>query len=113
MGRPRGSKNRRTLARETIMGLVAATGKTPLEVMFDRMHELLKRDDEESKREAVEVAAMAAPYVHPRLASQTVSATTEVKSVIRVPEKAQSAEAWLATWQPILATTPTKVDEIN
>jgi hypothetical protein len=70
-GRPKGSKNKKTRA---LLEMTKASGITPLEVMLYNMrrHFKLKRYDEASN-----IAAMAAPYVHPKLAATAVSATVK------------------------------------
>ena len=101
-GRPKGSKNKRTLAAEAMREQILAEGKSPLEVMVDGMRTALERaaklktdlekfalpadaDAEkikalvelhaESRRyimAAHECAKDAAPYLHPKLANLTV-----------------------------------------
>jgi hypothetical protein len=70
-GRPKGSKNKKTRA---LLEMTKASGITPLEVMLYNMrrHFKLKQYDEASN-----IAAMAAPYVHPKLAATAVSATVK------------------------------------
>jgi hypothetical protein len=62
-GRRRGSRNKRNLEIER---RVAATGKTPLEVMLEAMRSYYEAGDIDK---AVAFAKDAAPYVHPRMAS--------------------------------------------
>jgi hypothetical protein len=64
-GRPKGSKNRRTVAHEELVGKAAAEGITPLEVMLEAMrtHHAAGHLDK-----AAAVAKDAAPYMHARLA---------------------------------------------
>jgi hypothetical protein len=65
-GRKRGSRNKRTLE---IVRNVAATGKTPLEVMLEAMRSYYEAGDIDK---AVAFAKDAAPYVHPRMAAVEV-----------------------------------------
>src|SRR4051794_1176753 len=62
-GRPRGSRGKRT--RESI-ATAEALGPTPLEVLLESMH---AAHAEGQRAEAVEYASIAAPYVHPKLAT--------------------------------------------
>ncbi len=74
-GRPPGAANKRTRA---IADQVAQTGKTPLEIMLEAMHEAYARD---GALGAFPLAAAVAPYVHPRLqavAHREVPATQPV-----------------------------------
>lgn len=74
-GRPKGSPNKATQWRQA---QVAATGATPLEVMIEAMrhHLAVARQAQAvgdvkiagaALRQAADLAAQAAPYVHPRL----------------------------------------------
>jgi hypothetical protein len=60
-GRPKGARTERTRA---IAKQVALTGETPLEVMMQGMRHYLRVGDLEN---AIAVAKLAAPYMHPRL----------------------------------------------
>jgi hypothetical protein len=62
-GRKPGSRNKRNLEIERA---VAATGKTPLEVMLEAMRSYYEAGDFDK---AVAFAKDAAPYVHPRMAA--------------------------------------------
>jgi hypothetical protein len=68
-GRPKGAKTERTRA---IADQVALTGETPLEVMMQGMRHYLRVGDLEN---AIAVAKLAAPYMHPRLTSVAVGGT--------------------------------------
>ena len=65
-GRPKGSKSKRTLAREALTSRAVETGATPLEVMLLTMRDLLANGNALG---AAQVARDAAPYVHPRLSA--------------------------------------------
>jgi hypothetical protein len=62
-GRPTGSLTKRT---QEIRAKVAATGKTPLEVMLEIMWH---HHAEGNLDKAISAAASVAPYMHPRLTS--------------------------------------------
>jgi hypothetical protein len=66
-GRPKGSKNKKT---RELLEMARVSGITPLDVMLYNMrqHFKAKRFDEASN-----IAVMAAPYVHPKLAATSVS----------------------------------------
>lgn len=64
-GRPKGSKNRPTIAREA---QVASTGETPLDYMLRVMRDVTAEHDRRDR-----AAAAAAPYVHRKLAAMEVS----------------------------------------
>ena len=68
-GRPKGSKNKKT---RELLEMAIASGITPLEVMLHNMRRHFKagRYDEAST-----IAAMAAPYLHPRLTASAVALT--------------------------------------
>jgi hypothetical protein len=112
-GRPPGSKNRKTLLRQALGEEALKSGKTPFEVMLDRMRELAALPDSKSKKEACLIASWAAPYIHARLSSQTVNAEVQTRNVIRVPAKANSIEEWLETYKPLVAAGLPKVEEPN
>jgi hypothetical protein len=65
-GRRPGSKNKRTVELEKA---VAATGKTPLQVLLDSMNHYLEVGNLDK---AVLCAKDAAPYVHPKITSISV-----------------------------------------
>ena len=58
-GRPKGSRNKRTIADQEII----ASGMTPLDFLFS-----VFRDARQPMKRRIEAAKYAAPYVHPRLA---------------------------------------------
>lgn len=70
-GRKKGTANKRT---RDIADQAAADGLTPLEVMLKAMR---AADAEGNAREAAQYAQMAAPYIHPRLASVQSNATVQ------------------------------------
>ena len=63
-GRPKGVKNKRTIAREQDLANTIAGGLTPLQFMLKQM-----RDEENPMGLRMEAAKNAAPYVHPKLAA--------------------------------------------
>ena len=67
-GRPKGSRNKKVLAREALQAAaldkINSSGMTPLEYMLAIM-----RDPDVSHALKLDAAAKAAPYVHPKLAS--------------------------------------------
>ena len=93
-GNPQG-KAKGTLSKKTLdlQATCAKLGLTPMDVMLRRMGALWKRGTEESKDAAVQIAAMAAPYIHPRLAAQQL-VVEHVPAVI--DGKPLSSEAWEA-----------------
>ena len=64
-GRPKGSRNKATTARQA---KIAASGKTPLDFMIDHL-----RDESAPMAERIDCAKAAAPYVHPKLQATTIS----------------------------------------
>lgn len=68
-GRKKGAETKRTKARREIAAQAAAEGITPLEVMLNAMREYAAEGEREK---AIAVAALAAPYVHPRLAAAII-----------------------------------------
>ena len=68
-GRPKGVRNKRTLAREQIRRLAEEGGITPLECMLATMRDLLDQGDLNSRLLACEIAKDAAVYIHPKLTS--------------------------------------------
>jgi hypothetical protein len=70
-GRPKGSKNKKTRA---LLEIARGSGITPLEVMIYNMR---RHFEAERYDEATDIAAMAAPYVHPKLAATAVSSTVK------------------------------------
>ncbi len=88
-GRPVGAATKRTRA---VADQAAAEGLTPLDVMLRTMrdHAAADRWDEASK-----VAAMAAPFVHPRLAAVDLSAESRV--VIKdISSEPMMDDEWIA-----------------
>lgn len=79
-GRPKGSKNKRTLE---LQEAVAASGETPLDYMLRVM-----RDPTVDHERRDRNAAQAAPYVHPKLSQIDASA------------KVQADGSITFTWQP-------------
>ena len=71
-GRPKGAKNRRTLMLEEGNRLASKGGLTPLEHLLSVM-----RDETKPLRDRLEAAKAAAPYCHPRLSVQYVTADEE------------------------------------
>ena len=69
-GRPKGSRNKASVAREAE---IAESGKTPLEFLLDIM-----RDESADMEMRMSAAKAAAPFVHPRLANQTLVADIDV-----------------------------------
>jgi hypothetical protein len=74
-GRPKGTKNKRTVAREQIKRLAEEGGVTPLECMLATMRDLLDQGDLDSRLLACQLAKDAAPYVHPRLTATQAAVT--------------------------------------
>ena len=64
-GRPKGSRNKKTLEQ---VKAVEETGKTPLEYLLEIM-----RDKNRDADQRIDAAKAAAPYIHPRLTATTVS----------------------------------------
>lgn len=62
-GRQKGTPNKKTAA---LLERVSAEGLTPLDVMLQVMREYVEAGDREM---ALDAAAKAAPYVHPKLSS--------------------------------------------
>lgn len=90
-GRPAGAATKRTRA---VADQASAEGLTPLDVMLRTMrdHAAADRWDDASK-----VAAMAAPFVHPRLAA--VDLTAENRVVIRdITDEPLSNDEWAARY---------------
>lgn len=90
-GRPAGAATKRTRA---VADQAASEGLTPLDVMLRTMrdHAAADRWDEASK-----VAALAAPFVHPRLAAVDLSAESRV--VIKdITDEPLSHDEWAARY---------------
>jgi hypothetical protein len=64
-GRPKGSPNKATVARQIE---VAESGETPLAFLLRTM-----RDEQADEAKRLDAAKAAAPYVHPRLAAVELS----------------------------------------
>ena len=71
-GRPRGSKNRRTLLLEEGARVAAEGGLTPLEHLLTVM-----RDESQPTQVRLDAAKAAAPYCHPRLTAKHTSTDDE------------------------------------
>jgi len=71
-GRPKGSKNRRTLLLEEGARVAAEAGTTPLEHLLSAM-----RDENQPTQVRLDAAKAAAPYCHPRLTANHNSADDE------------------------------------
>ena len=65
-GRKAKGQNKLTSFRQGMIAKAVQQGVTPLDVMIKAMREAWNKDDHEA---AAKYAAMAAPYVHPKLAS--------------------------------------------
>jgi hypothetical protein len=62
-----------TVRTREIAGQIVADGKPlPLEIAIQHMRHLWTRKDDESQREAVQIALHIAPYFHPRLSSVSI-----------------------------------------
>ena len=92
-GRPKGTPNKKTL---DLQATCLRLGITPAEVMLRRMNTLWKRGTEEAKDQAVQIAAMVAPYIHPRLAAQQLVVHDERSIIDGKAQPALSSEAWEA-----------------
>jgi hypothetical protein len=86
-GRPKGSISRSTKA---ILEAAAAKSITPLEVILQNMRRHLK-----ARRwaEAERSAALAAPYMHPKLAATTVTVRPSISEMTDEELNAAAAEA--------------------
>ena len=102
-GRKKGSKNKTTKMKTEFAALAASSGVTPLEVMLKRMKTLLERGDDKSMKEAVQVAALAAPYVHAKLANVIQENKETVRHVSRLPEECKTIDEWQARYAPLLS----------
>jgi hypothetical protein len=94
-GKPKGAVSKQ---RRAVQAIAEELGITPAEVMLRRMAELWERGTDEARDRAVQIAAMAAPYVHPRLAHQRLEVEEREVAVIR-PEPL-SMEEWNAKFAP-------------
>jgi hypothetical protein len=65
-GRPKGSKNKRTLAREAMRIEALKGGVTPMEYLYSRLAIYKKSADHEK---AEKIASELMPYCHPRLSA--------------------------------------------
>lgn len=88
-GRPVGAATKKTRA---IADMAAAEGLTPLDVLLKTM-----RDHAAAERwdDAAKVAALAAPYVHARLAAVDLKADVGV-TTYDVSDEPLSADEWMA-----------------
>ena len=67
-GRPKGSKNLRTRAREKAAKRAGTAGTSPLDFLLGMM-----RDEEQPLKVRMAAAKAAAPYCHPRLSAEHVT----------------------------------------
>jgi hypothetical protein len=88
-GRPHGAKGRKTIERAKLTEEAAASGVTPLEVMLQTMRALWAKNTEEAHKQACEIAKDAAPYLHPRLSSQTIAGPDGEALVIKIVKFAE------------------------
>lgn len=98
-GRPPGSRNLSTIARELKaqqgLDLINDGGPLPLDVIVARMRGLTLPDGSLVTDDQFQAAVAAAPYVHPRLAS--TDTTIKSDNVHRVvSDKPITEEEWLA-----------------
>lgn len=74
-GRPRGSL---TVRNRQVAAALSSDGKPmPLEIATEYMRYKWATKDEESRREAVEIALQIAPYFHPRMSAISVMDVTQ------------------------------------
>ena len=85
-GRPKGSLNKKTAEK---IAEITKTGELPLDYMLRVM-----RDPTQPHERRDEMAKSAASYVHPRLSNVESKNETTIRTVARVPVKAESTEAW-------------------
>jgi hypothetical protein len=91
-GRPKGSKNKRTLE---LQEAVAASGETPLDYMLRVMRDPTVEHDRRD-----EMAKACAPYLHARLSQVESKNETTVRYVARVPDKANTGTQWAQQYAP-------------
>jgi CO/xanthine dehydrogenase Mo-binding subunit len=89
MGKPKGAISKQRRAVQTI---AEELGITPAEVMLRRMAELWERGTEDARDRAVQIAAIAAPYVHPRLAHERLE--VEQREIAVISPEPLSVEEW-------------------
>jgi hypothetical protein len=87
-GKPKGAISKK---RREVQDIAHRLAITPAELMLRRMVELWERGTDEAKDKAVEVAAMVAPYVHPRLAAQQLNVQQEPAVISGEP---MTVEEW-------------------
>ena len=131
-GRKPGTLNKRTQA---IAAIVAATGKSPLEVMVEAMRYHYEKAQGASDEIAIdertgkliaapkayhyqfacEYAASAAPYLHPRLASMEVTGAGggPIEHVVTHEERAEQAAELLAFAKRRMAATGSRNGHSN
>lgn len=90
-GRPAGAVTKRTRA---IADRAMAEGLTPLDVMLRAMreHATAERWDDAAK-----IAALAAPYMHPRLSAVDLNSENETV-VYQISDEPMSAAEWAAKY---------------
>jgi hypothetical protein len=81
-----------------VQAIAEELGITPAEVMLRRMAELWERGTDQARDRAVQIAAMAAPYVHPRLAHQRLEVKQPEVAVISL--EPMSMEEWATRFGP-------------
>ena len=111
-GRKPGIPNKRVRTAEANAHyLKIRKGKTPLDTLAEienRMMELAEQaraqknlpKEVEYLRSAREAAALAAPFIHPRLQSTELKGDAVRPTVIRAPEVCKSAQEWLDKYAP-------------
>jgi hypothetical protein len=67
-----------------------------------RIRELVKRNDEESKREACRLAATLLPFEEPKLSAVMAETTTTVRYVARLPQPVEDITEWQKQMKPLL-----------
>ncbi len=86
-GRPKGSRNRRSLE---LLDWVESSGKTPLEFLVGVM-----RNSRRPMAERIDAAKAAAPYCHAKLQSIVLENTSDQPSgVIRLPTPFKDQDEW-------------------
>lgn len=84
-GRPKGSPNKATIARQEA---ITKSGLTPLEYMMDVL-----RDESATTARRDWAAGAAAPYVHPKLATTTVKGDADSPLIVQVIRMAPDLHA--------------------
>ena len=72
-GKPKGD-TAKTVARKAVSERLLAGDVTPLDIMIEAM---LSAREQGDLREAAKIAALAAPYIHPRLSNINASQTVQ------------------------------------